>query len=58
LKSKGHPVGATGIAQVREAVLQLRGQASDRQVEGAHWGLTQNMGGTGASSVVHIFERV
>ena len=58
LKSKGHPVGATGIAQVREAVLQLRGQAGDRQVEDAHWGLTQNMGGTGASTVVHVFERV
>jgi acetyl-CoA C-acetyltransferase len=58
LKSKGHPVGATGIAQVREAVLQLRGQAGDRQVRNAHWGLTQNMGGTGASSVVHVFERV
>jgi acetyl-CoA C-acetyltransferase len=58
LKSKGHPVGATGIAQVREAVLQLRGQAGERQVKDAHWGLTQNMGGTGASSVVHVFERV
>jgi acetyl-CoA C-acetyltransferase len=58
LKSKGHPVGATGIAQVREAVLQLRGEAGERQVEGARWGLTQNMGGTGASTVVHVFERV
>lgn len=57
LKSKGHPVGATGIAQVREAVLQLRGESEGRQVEGARWGLTQNMGGTGASSVVHIFTR-
>ena len=57
LKSKGHPVGATGIAQVREAVLQLRGEAGKRQVPKAHWGLTQNMGGTGASTVVHIFER-
>jgi acetyl-CoA C-acetyltransferase len=57
LKSKGHPVGATGIAQVREAVLQLRGESGGRQVEGARWGLTQNMGGTGASSVVHIFTR-
>jgi acetyl-CoA C-acetyltransferase len=55
LKSKGHPVGATGIAQVREAVLQLRGESEGRQVKGARWGLTQNMGGTGASSVVHIF---
>jgi acetyl-CoA C-acetyltransferase len=58
LKSKGHPVGATGIAQVREAVLQLRGEAGKRQVENARWGLTQNMGGTGASSIVHVFERV
>jgi acetyl-CoA C-acetyltransferase len=58
LKSKGHPVGATGIAQVREAVLQLRGQAGERQVRDAHWGLTQNMGGTGASTVVHVFERM
>jgi acetyl-CoA C-acetyltransferase len=58
LKSKGHPVGATGIAQVREAVLQLRGEAGERQVENARWGLTQNMGGTGASTVVHVFERV
>ncbi len=57
LKSKGHPVGATGVAQVREAVLQLRGQAGKRQVENAHRGLTQNMGGTGASTVVHVFER-
>jgi acetyl-CoA C-acetyltransferase len=58
LKSKGHPVGATGIAQIREAVLQLRGEAGGRQVKDARWGLTQNMGGTGASSVVHIFTRV
>ena len=58
LKSKGHPVGATGIAQIREAVLQLRGESEGRQVKDARWGLTQNMGGTGASSVVHIFTRV
>jgi len=57
LKSKGHPVGATGIAQIREAVLQLRGESDGRQVKDARWGLTQNMGGTGASSVVHIFTR-
>ena len=57
LKSKGHPVGATGVAQIREAVLQLRGDCDDRQVNDAHLGLTQNMGGTGASSVIHIFER-
>lgn len=58
LKSKGHPVGATGVAQVIEIVEQLRGEAGDRQVRDAAVGLTQNMGGSGASSVVHIFERV
>jgi len=57
LKSKGHPVGATGIAQIREATMQLRGDCGPRQVSKAHWALTQNMGGTGASTVVHIFER-
>jgi acetyl-CoA C-acetyltransferase len=55
LKSKGHPVGATGVAQVVEVVEQLRGTAGKRQVKNAHIGLTQNMGGSGASSVVHIF---
>jgi len=58
LKSKGHPVGATGVAQTIEIFEQLRGEAGERQVEGAHRGLAQNMGGSGASSVVHIFERV
>ncbi|UCD18920.1 MAG: thiolase domain-containing protein, partial [candidate division WOR-3 bacterium] len=55
LKSKGHPVGATGVAQVVEIVEQLRGSAGKRQIENAKIGLTQNMGGSGASSVVHIF---
>ena len=55
LKSKGHPVGATGIAQAIEVFEQLRGDAGSRQVDGARIGLTQNMGGSGASSVVHIF---
>jgi acetyl-CoA C-acetyltransferase len=58
LKSKGHPVGATGVAQAIEIYHQLRGEAGDRQVPDARIGLTQNMGGSGASSVVHIFERV
>jgi acetyl-CoA C-acetyltransferase len=56
LKSKGHPVGATGVAQAVEITTQLRGVAGKRQVAGARVGLTQNMGGTGASTVVHILE--
>ncbi|OPX18179.1 acetyl-CoA acetyltransferase [candidate division WOR-3 bacterium 4484_100] len=56
LKAKGHPVGATGIAQVFEVVEQLRGNADKRQLKDVHIGLTQNMGGSGASSVVHIFK--
>lgn len=57
LKAKGHPVGATGVAQAVEIVKQLRGEAGPRQVKDAKVGLTQNMGGSGGSSVVHIFER-
>ena len=57
LKAKGHPVGATGVAQVIEIVKQLRGEAGERQVKDPRVGMTQNMGGSGGSSVVHIFER-
>jgi acetyl-CoA C-acetyltransferase len=57
LKSKGHPVGASGTGQVVEIWKQLRGQAGDRQVTGANVGLTHNVGGTGQTCVVHIFER-
>jgi acetyl-CoA C-acetyltransferase len=56
LKSKGHPVGASGAAQVVELASQLRGEAGPRQVEGARIALAQNMGGSGASSVIHILE--
>ena len=56
LKSKGHPVGATGVGQVVEIVHQLRGEAGDRQVKDAKIGLTQNMGGSGGSAVVHIMQ--
>jgi acetyl-CoA C-acetyltransferase len=57
LKSKGHPVGASGSGQVVEIWKQLRGQAGERQVPGATLGLTHNVGGTGQTCVVHIFER-
>ena len=57
LKSKGHPVGATGVAQIVEAVYQLRNQAGKRQVKNAKTALTQNMGGSGGSCVVHILDR-
>ncbi|RLG57662.1 MAG: thiolase domain-containing protein [Hadesarchaea archaeon] len=57
LKGKGHPVGATGIAQAAEIVQQLRGEAGKRQVKGAEIGLTHNVGGSGGTAVVHIFRR-
>ncbi|HDM05857.1 MAG TPA: thiolase domain-containing protein [Candidatus Aenigmarchaeota archaeon] len=57
LKAVGHPVGATGIKQAVEIVLQLRGEAGKRQVDGAEIGLTHNVGGSGATAVIHIFKR-
>jgi acetyl-CoA C-acetyltransferase len=56
LKSKGHPVGATGVAQIIELVLQLRGEAAERQLKNAKIGLAQNMGGSGGSAIVHILK--
>jgi len=56
LKAKGHPVGATGVAQIVEITKQLRGEAGKRQVQNAKIGLTQNMGGSGGSCLVHILE--
>lgn len=58
LKSKGHPIGATGVGQVAEVYDQLTGQAGPRTVHDAHIGLTHNFGATGASCAVHIFESV
>ncbi|MCD6411225.1 MAG: thiolase domain-containing protein [Thermoplasmata archaeon] len=58
LKAKGHPVGATGVAQVAEIVLQLRGEAEKRQIPDARIGLAHNIGGSGASCTVHILEAV
>lgn len=57
LKACGHPVGATGIKQAVEVVTQLRGDAGKRQVAGAKYGMTHNVGGSGATAVVHIFSR-
>ncbi len=57
LKSKGHPVGATGTAQAYEMYLQLTGQAGKRQVSEAKTGLTHNVGGSGATATVHVYKR-
>jgi len=58
LKSKGHPVGASGVGQVVEIWKQLRGTAGERQLPGSpSVGLTHNVGGTGQTCTVHIFER-
>ena len=58
LKSKGHPIGATGVGQVVEVFDQLTGKAGERTVKNARIGLTQNFGATGASCAVHIFQSV
>jgi acetyl-CoA acetyltransferase len=57
LLSKGHPLGATGLAQAAEICWQLRGEAGARQVEGATLGLTHNLG-LGTAGVVTLFERI
>ncbi|MEM2047240.1 MAG: thiolase domain-containing protein [Candidatus Jordarchaeales archaeon] len=57
LKARGHPLGATGVAQIVELTWQLRGEAGRRQVEGAEVGLSVNFGGFGNSILVHILER-
>ncbi|HVL49145.1 MAG TPA: thiolase domain-containing protein [Candidatus Thermoplasmatota archaeon] len=57
LKAKGHPLGATGAAQVHELFLQLRGAAGPRQRAGAEVGLAHNVGGSGATCAVHVLRR-
>jgi acetyl-CoA C-acetyltransferase len=54
LKSKGHPVGATGVGQICDVVVQIRGEAGERQVERRSLGLAQNLGGSGATAVVTV----
>ncbi|NHI94129.1 MAG: thiolase domain-containing protein [Candidatus Lokiarchaeota archaeon] len=56
LKAKGHPIGATGTAQIYEIFKQLRSE-HENQVDGATIGLTHNVGGTGSACSVHIFKR-
>ena len=58
LKAKGHPVGASGVGQAVEIWKQLRGEAGSRQTGGnPYLGLTHNVGATGNTCVVHIYER-
>jgi len=58
LKARGHPIGATGVAQIVEITRQLRGTADKRQVTNAKYGMTHNVGGTGSAVVVNILEAV
>jgi len=58
LKARGHPVGATGVYQIVEAALQLRGQAGENQIPNCRLAMTQNIGGSGANVVTHILERL
>lgn len=58
LKAKGHPVGASGVGQVVEIWKQMRGEAGSRQIaRDADLALAHNVGGTGQTCAVHIFER-
>lgn len=58
LKAKGHPVGASGAGQVVEVWKQMRGEAGERQVlKDVELALSHNVGGTGQTAVVHIYER-
>ncbi|MBT5332163.1 MAG: thiolase domain-containing protein [Porticoccaceae bacterium] len=57
LKSRGHPVGATGLYQIAETYLQLTGQAGENQIKDPQHALVQNIGGTGATVVSHVLSR-
>lgn len=58
LKAKGHPVGATGVAQICDVVVQIRGEGGEMQAARAQIGLAENLGGSGASAVVTILRAV
>lgn len=57
LKARGHPVGATGLYQIVEAALQLRGEAGDAQIDDVRVAMTQNIGGSGATIATHILTK-
>jgi acetyl-CoA C-acetyltransferase len=57
LKAKGHPIGATGVSQLYELFVQLRGSAGARQVSGAELGVAHNVGGAGATAAVSVVAR-
>lgn len=54
--SKGHPIGATGVADIYEVATHLRGEAGDRQIDGARVGMTHVIG-LGSACAVHVLER-
>lgn len=56
LKAKGHPIGATGTAQIVELTTQLRGEAGDRQISDAETGLAHNLGGDAGTTLVTLME--
>ena len=58
LKGRGHPVGATGVYEIADLITQMRGMAGANQIRDAVIGMAQNIGGTGATVVTHILERV
>jgi len=58
LKAKGHPISATGIAQIYEITKQMRREAGDRQLSKTHTALAQNIGGVGSTVTVHIMNKV
>jgi len=57
LKSKGHPIGASGVGQAVEIWKQMREEAGKRQVPNVDLALTHNVGATGGTCIVHIYER-
>jgi acetyl-CoA C-acetyltransferase len=56
LKSRGHPIGATGVSQHVMAAMQLSGQAGDMQIKGAHTGAVFNMGGAAVANYLSVLE--